>query len=81
MRKADDAHVWETYGMSRATYLRRKRLGIPLDAPPHSRNRPNSSERYSGSSYRNPPEKIRAIKEKYRNGVTSEILEEWIRGE
>lgn len=34
------------------------------------------TRRFSGLHYLNPPEKIEAIKEKYRNGVTAEILDE-----
>lgn len=34
------------------------------------------SKRFSGMIYDNPPEKIEAIKEKYKNGVTKEILQE-----
>ena len=37
-------------------------------------------KRYSGKVYENSPEKIKAIKEKYKNGITNDILEE-INGE
>lgn len=33
--------------------------------------------RHSGKDYVNSKEKLNAIKEKYRNGVTQEIMEEW----
>ena len=33
--------------------------------------------RFSGLKYENPPEKLEAIKEKYKNGVTMDILEEF----
>lgn len=33
-------------------------------------------KRYSGKVYENSLEKIKAIKEKYKNGITNEILEE-----
>lgn len=33
--------------------------------------------RFSGLTYVNPPEKIEALKEKYKNGVTEEILQEF----
>ena len=36
--------------------------------------------RASGKCYDNSPEKIRAIKEKYKNGVPSEEVERWIYG-
>ena len=35
-------------------------------------------KRYSGRVYENSPEKLQAIKEKYKNGITNEILEEII---
>lgn len=34
--------------------------------------------RFSGLDYDNPPEKLEAIKEKYRNGVSCEMIEDWI---
>lgn len=34
--------------------------------------------RASGNVYENPPEKLESIKEKYKNGITKEILEEWL---
>lgn len=34
--------------------------------------------RYSGRKYKNPPEKLEAIKKKYSGGVTENILSEWI---
>ena len=32
--------------------------------------------RYSGQNYENPPERIAEIKEKYKNGITLQMLEE-----
>ena len=37
-----------------------------------------SNTRYSGKHYVNSPEKLNAIKQKYKNGVTQEIIEEWL---
>ena len=34
--------------------------------------------RASGRKYENPPEKIEELKEKYKNGITSEIWEEFV---
>lgn len=34
--------------------------------------------RHSRKDYVNSKEKLNAIKEKYRNGVTQEIMEEWL---
>lgn len=38
-----------------------------------------SRSRYSGDRYENSPEKLQAIKEKYKNGVTKELLDEFIK--
>ena len=37
-------------------------------------------KRCSGRKYKNPPERLEAIKKKYSGGVTENILSEWIRG-
>lgn len=37
------------------------------------------NRRASGESYVNSEEKLNEIKEKYKNGVTKEILEEWFK--
>ena len=37
-----------------------------------------SNVRYSGKHYVNSPEKLNAIKQKYKNGVIQEIIEEWL---
>ena len=34
--------------------------------------------RHSGTHYVNSAEKLDAIKQKYKNGVTQEIMEEWL---
>lgn len=45
----------------------------------HFRRKPLKG-RASGRSYENTPEKIRAIKEKYKNGVPAGEVERWIYG-
>lgn len=45
----------------------------------HPRRKPLKG-RASGRSYENTPEKIRAIKEKYKNGVPTGEVERWIYG-
>jgi len=45
----------------------------------HSRRKPLRG-RASGRSYENTPKKIRAIKEKYKNGVPTGEVERWIYG-
>lgn len=42
------------------------------------KNHPKRYERFSGKWYRNSPEKLQAIKEKYRNGVSKTQIEDWI---
>lgn len=37
-----------------------------------------NNTRFSGKDYVNSKEKLNAIKEKYKNGVTKEILTEWM---
>ena len=68
---------WEEAGISYATYRWRIKNGKD---PLGKKERPGRSlARFSGRKYVNPPEKIAAIKEKYKNGVTREILEEILR--
>ena len=38
-----------------------------------------NNTRYSGNDYVNSKEKLNAIKEKHKNGVTQEIIEEWLK--
>lgn len=37
------------------------------------------TQRYSGKKYTNSKEKLEAIKQKYKNGVTNDILNDFIR--
>lgn len=39
---------------------------------------PKRYKRFSGKWYRNSPEKLQAIKEKYRNGVSKGLIENWL---
>ena len=62
---------WVELGLSKSKYyaIRRKQgLGRPLML------------RYSGLKYENTKERLQEIKEKYKNGVTEEILQEFIKG-
>lgn len=40
--------------------------------------RSKSNIRYSEKEYTNDSDKIKTIKEKYKNGVTADILNEWL---
>lgn len=75
---------WDEYGLTEATYRYRLRNGIPLDAVV-KRGRKKSAltlehGRFSGKVYENDQSKLDAIREKYRNGVSREMIEEWIMG-
>ena len=61
---------YEKLGISRNQYIYRVRKGL-LPRKNHRNN-----QRFSGLDYTNSEEKLNAIKEKYKNGVTREILEE-----
>lgn len=43
----------------------------------YSEARP-SNKRYSGKEYKNTPDKLKALKEKYKNGVTDETVREMV---
>lgn len=64
--------IYEKLGITKAQYIYRVRKGV-LPRKNHKMN-----ERYSGLDYFNSEEKLNAIKEKYKNGVTREILEEML---
>lgn len=62
---------WVELGLSKTKYYairRQQGLGRPLML------------RYSGLKYENTKERLQEIKEKYKNGVTEEILQEFIKG-
>lgn len=60
---------WERLNIPRSTYYWRtkNRHALETDGRQH---------RFSGRQYDNPPEKIAALKSKYRNGVTADIMKE-----
>lgn len=45
----------------------------------YSEPRNTPDKRYSGKRYENSPEKLKAIKEKYKNGVTEEHIKEMLK--
>lgn len=59
---------WESLGLTKDQYIYRIRKGLIA--------RKNNNGRFSGLNYRNSPERLNKIKEKYRNGVTADILKE-----
>ena len=83
---------WLQYGLTKGAYYTRKRRGIPFDAlltrgrkgdvELHKIEQEldylNKAEygRFSGLDYENSPEKLKSIKEKYKNGVTKDIIAE-----
>lgn len=70
---------WEAYGLTKSAYYKRKQLCLPFDAE-LPRGRPPKSGRFSGKIYKNTDEKLMEIKEKYKNGITQEILDEMMKG-
>ena len=60
--------VYEELGLTKDQYIYRIRKGLIA--------RKNYTGRFSGLNYRNSPERLNEIKEKYRNGVTADILKE-----
>lgn len=66
--------VYEELGLTKAQYLYRIRKGLL------PRKNKRKDIRHSGLVYENSAEKIEALKQKYKNGVTKEILAEWLGG-
>lgn len=66
---------WEKFGISKSLYYYRIANGIPLDKHKY---KDKYEKRYSGSAYDTPPQRIAEIKMKYRNGITNEILREFV---
>ena len=62
--------IYEELGLTKDQYIYRIRKGLL------PRKKRKNNERFSGLEYINSPEKIKAIKEKYKNGVTEEIIKE-----
>ena len=62
--------IYEELGLTKDQYIYRIRRGLL------PRKKRKNNERFSGLEYKNSPEKIKAIKEKYKNGVTEEIIKE-----
>lgn len=62
--------IYEELGLTKEQYKYRVRKGLL------PRKKRKNNERFSGLDYVNSPEKIMAIKEKYKNGVTEKIIKE-----
>ena len=65
--------IYEKLDLTRDQYIYRIHKGL-LPRKNHRKD-----QRYSGLNYTNSEEKLNAIKEKYKNGVTREILEEFLK--
>lgn len=65
--------IYEKLGLTKNQYIYKVRKGL---LPRKNRRK---DIRYSGLVYENSAEKLAAIKEKYKNGVTKEILEELLK--
>jgi hypothetical protein len=64
--------IYEALGITKDQYIYRIRKGLL------PRKKRKNNERFSGLEYVNSPEKIKAIKEKYKDGVTMAILREML---
>lgn len=64
---------WKAYGIKYSTYILRLETGTPF-----TQRRRQCGQRASGKKYDNPPEKLEAIKKKYANGVTREMIAEMV---
>lgn len=65
--------IYEKLGLTKDQYIYKIRKGL---LPRKNRRK---DIRYSGLVYENSAEKIAELKEKYKNGVTKEILEEFLK--
>jgi hypothetical protein len=65
--------IYEKLGLTRDQYIYKIRKGL---LPRLNRRK---DIRYSGLVYENSAEKIAELKEKYKNGVTKDILEEFLK--
>lgn len=65
--------IYEKLGLTRDQYIYK----IRKELLPRLNRRKDI--RYSGLVYENSAEKIAELKEKYKNGVTKEILEEFLK--
>lgn len=63
---------WKALGLTRSTFYYRIRKG-ELSANYLSRQ---NDKRFSGQKYEKTAEELAAIREKYKNGVSKEIIEE-----
>ena len=73
MRKKTEP--WKQYGLNEGTYyyqLRHGKLSENYRVPKTCKGR------YSGLDYENSPEKLAAIREKYKNGIPEGTIEEWL---
>jgi hypothetical protein len=66
---------WTELGLTRSTYyyrLRKEKRSGAYHIPKNRRGR------YSGLDYENSPEKLDAIREKYKNGIPEGTIEAWL---
>lgn len=73
MRKRKEP--WKELGLTRSTYYHKLRNGRLPGIYTVSKT---NHGRYSGLNYKNSQEKLESIREKYRNGVPSGTIEEWL---
>ena len=66
---------WKELGLNKSTYYYQLKHGILSS---NYRVPKTAKGRYSGLDYKNSQEKLESIREKYRNGVPSGTIEEWL---
>ena len=90
-KSLNGAEPWKEYGLTKAAYYNRMRRGIPFDKQckrgrpgdielarlreEFGQVRRTVHGRFSGRNYTNSPEKIEAIKAKYKNGIPPGTIE------
>lgn len=82
--KSNTRKPWEVLGLAKSTYFWRLKRNLITYEQLQIINdelgtlEARASNRFSGRSYENPPEKLNAIREKYKNGITPEIWMEFV---
>lgn len=87
--------IWEKIGLSKTTYYDWMKKGLSLDEiieknknqkelkfalKLFGKSKKETRGRFSGLNYINSEQELNAIKEKYKNGVTAEMMESFFDG-
>lgn len=83
-RKSTVRKPWDVLGLPKSTYFWKLRRGLityeqlQMIKDELGSLKARASNCFSGRSYENSSEKLDAIREKYKNGITSEIWMEFV---